>query len=143
MSLPPMTDDASSDTLCAVFCWCNECHFAAHLPIGADANNVAVRCLFPSYCEDCRDIVEADLFLVPLGCPDCGGERVTPYDDVLLVGKAGDDEVVSWNVKDHLGRVPVLTDGTYLCPDCSGFTLRFCVDYEGDGLCEECKAKAN
>jgi DNA-directed RNA polymerase subunit RPC12/RpoP len=136
-------DDLTEATLSAVFCWCDECHYAARLEIGADALNVSVRCLFPSYCEDCRDIVEADLFRAPLACPDCGGERVTPYDDALLGGENGENEVVSWNVKDHLGRVPVLTDGMYLCPECSGFTLRFCADVDGDGLCDDCMAKAN
>ena len=137
------TDEVIVERFSAVICWCNECRFAAHLPIGADPANIGVRCLFPGYCEDCRDIVEADLLKEPVQCPDCRGDRVIAYDNPLLLGEPSEDEVVSWNVADRLGRVLVLTDGTYLCPECSRFTLRFCADVDGDGLCEECKAKAN
>jgi hypothetical protein len=62
---------------------------------------------------------------VPLRCPEGHGGVPVAYDDPSLIGRAGDNTVASWNVRDRLGRELVLHDGQYLCPACNAFTMRF------------------
>jgi len=82
-------------------------------------------CYFPAYCDRCRELVEANLLAKPVECPMCGSSPVIPYDDEKLVGEIGEEEVESWNMEEDLGRELVLTDGTYFCPSCEEFKLRF------------------
>jgi hypothetical protein len=44
---------------------------------------------------------------------------------VKLIGEIGENEIESWNMEEDLGRELILTDGTYFCPSCEEFKLRF------------------
>ena len=82
-------------------------------------------CHFPCLCESCRDIVDANLLADALRCSRCRGIHLIPYDDPRLVGTAGELSLAEWNMQDSLGRILVLTDGTYKCPKCGKMTLTF------------------
>jgi hypothetical protein len=69
--------------------------------------------------------VEANLLAKPVICPTCESSPVIPYDDEKFVGEIGVEEVESWNMEEELGRELVLRDGTYFCPSCEEFKLRF------------------
>lgn len=82
-------------------------------------------CYFPVLCRNCKEIVQLNLLSERKLCPKCKGSQVIPYDNKKLVGKLGKNEVVSWNIEEQLGRVLRLTDGTYFCPSCGEYKLRF------------------
>jgi Zn finger protein HypA/HybF involved in hydrogenase expression len=88
-------------------------------------------CAFPCLCRDCKRIVDANLLDAPASCPDCKNANVVPYDHEELCEDRGEVTVTSWSLDEHLGRELVLTDGTYYCPSCDSFRLRF----EDTGLC--------
>lgn len=112
-----MGSSVQADCLCG--------HHSGTLMIGGGMANYASFCAFPAYCSACRELLVVNLFNQPLTCPHCGGKEVLPYDQPSLIGKLGRKQVASWEVSDKLLRVLVLTDGTYLCPACQKFTLRF------------------
>ena len=56
---------------------------------------------------------------------DCPSGTPIPYTDARLAGKAGANIVASWNLHAGPGNPAVLTDGSYLCPRCGAFGLRF------------------
>lgn len=93
--------------------------------IGGGMANFTSFCAFPAWCTACRQVLLLNLLDEPLTCPHCASNGVLPYDNARLIGKAGSNLVASWNVADRLGRVLVLTDGSYLCPGCQQFTLHF------------------
>jgi hypothetical protein len=57
-------------------------------------------------------------------CGNCGSENIVPYDSKELMKIQG-RTVESWNVQDRLGRVLILTDGKYFCPQCNKFEMTF------------------
>jgi Zn finger protein HypA/HybF involved in hydrogenase expression len=86
--------------------------------------NFMTTCYFPCLCEDCRAVVEVNLFDQPARCPTCKSE-VVPYDDPTLSELPGEQTIASWNMDYELGRELELTDGTYRCPRCGQMTLQF------------------
>ena len=102
-----------------------ECGYMAESAIGGGMATFKEICYFPVYCEVCLELVEANLLAKPVKCPACEGSRVIPYDNVKLIGEIGENEIESWNMEEDLGRELVLTDGTYFCPSCEEFKLRF------------------
>jgi len=109
---------------CSVEAIC-DCGFNASGLIGGGKADFESVCHFPAYCERCQLMVSVNLLAKTLRCPHCRSRRVRSYDHPSLQGRTGNEEVVSWNVSDRLGRVLALHDGTYLCPACGRFTLRF------------------
>lgn len=93
--------------------------------VGGGISNFTVFCAFPIYCKACDGIRVTNMYDMPLTCLECGDGEVTPYDDPSLVGEPGAESVFEWNTNGRLGRDLKLTDGTYLCPACRNFTLRF------------------
>ena len=102
-----------------------ECGYTAESAVGGGMATFKEICYFPAYCEQCHELVEADLLARPVNCPVCEGTPVTPYNDEKLIGEIGEEEVESWNMEEDLGRELVLTNGTYFCPACEEFKLRF------------------
>jgi hypothetical protein len=88
-------------------------------------NNFTTFCAFPIYCKACDALRSTNMFALPLTCSNCGSGEVTPYDDSSLIAEPGASTVVEWNMEGELGRRLALTDGTYFCPKCRNFTLRF------------------
>jgi hypothetical protein len=76
-------------------------------------------------------MVEVNLLAEPVKCPKCTSPSIIAYDSSELRGDEGETVVASWNVEDKLGRVLTLDDGTYKCPACEKFKLRFA----DSGLC--------
>jgi hypothetical protein len=107
------------------------CGLSAELLIGGGMFNFTTFCAFPCACETCHQVVNVNLLDRDVHCPLCGAAGPLPFDDPRLAGAPGDHAVAEWNVENSLGRVLVLTDGTYRCPRCGQNTLRF-VD---TGLC--------
>lgn len=81
-------------------------------------------CLFPAICPDCGEIVEVNVLEATPSCGSCGSTRVKPYHLDELRLEPGSRTVVEWRLLEH-GRAVSLTDGTYLCPSCGAFELRF------------------
>ena len=104
------------------------CGVEASFSIGGGMRDFTTVRYFPCLCEECRDIVQVNLFEKPAKCQDCGNV-VIPYDSRKLSGSKGQYIVADWNVREQLGRTLKLTDGTYKCPRCGEMTLRF---QEGD-----------
>lgn len=57
-------------------------------------------------------------------CGNCNSADLAAYDSEELMQVKG-KAVVTWNVKEKLGRILVLTDGKYLCPSCKKFEMTF------------------
>jgi hypothetical protein len=95
------------------------------LMIGGGMANYTTLCAFPAWCPVCRELLLLNLLAGPLVCPHCASPQVLSYDDARLIGETGATQVVSWNVTDRLDRTLILTDGSYLCPNCGQFTLHF------------------
>jgi hypothetical protein len=87
--------------------------------------NCETVCLFPVYCRACRVLLCANLFDSPITCEKCGGSDVVAYDAPELLGEAGASKVFSWHIAERLGRIPRLSDGSYLCPSCQQKRLLF------------------
>lgn len=102
-----------------------ECGYMAKSAIGGGMATFMEICYFPAYCEVCLELVEANLLAKPVECPVCDSSQVIPYDDEKLIGEIGEEEVEAWNMEEQLDRELVLTDGTYFCPSCEEFKLRF------------------
>lgn len=107
-----------------VIAYC-KCGLKANILIGGGRVNFLTTCYFPCLCVRCSNVVQANLLTKTLRCPKCRSTKLTPYDNTDLAGSPGQDEVAEWNVEDKLGRTLKLTNGTYKCPKCEKFTLRF------------------
>lgn len=108
-----------------------QCGVDTTIMIGGGMLNFMTTCYFPCLCEHCRTVVQVNLLAEQRWCPQCKSTKAIPYDDPTLSEFAGEHTVVSWNMKEKLGRVLELTDGNYRCPQCGRMTLRF----EDSGLC--------
>lgn len=102
-----------------------DCGVEASMLIGGGMMNFTTTCFFPCLCENCHDIVQLNLLSKTMKCPECGARGPIPYDDPQLSDSSGHHYVAEWNIKDHLGRKLVLTDGKYRCPKCGQMSLRF------------------
>ena len=102
-----------------------DCGYRARSLIGGGMATFEEVCYFPACCEQCHELVEVNLLANPVRCPECDGSQVIPYDDAKLIGERGANEVESWNMEEELGRELVLTDGSYYCPSCGKFKLKF------------------
>jgi Zn finger protein HypA/HybF involved in hydrogenase expression len=101
------------------------CGKNTEIMIGGGMNNFTKTCYFPCFCGNCHAVVQANLLDEQIKCPHCKTNKIIPYDDPKLAGKAGKNIVESWNVEKQLGRKLILTDGKYRCPHCDQITLRF------------------
>lgn len=101
------------------------CGLSAEMPIGGGMLNFTTFCGFPCACESCHQVVGVNLLDREAHCPLCGASDPIPFDDPRLAGARGDRVVADWKVTDSLGRVLVLTNGTYRCPRCGEDALRF------------------
>jgi hypothetical protein len=95
------------------------------LMIGGGMHNFETLWCFPAYCAEGDHLVVVNLFDKPLRCEDDHPGKPVRYDDASLVGERGARVVSRWDVG---RRKSVLTDGTYRCPSCHQFTLRFADD---------------
>jgi len=102
-----------------------KCGVNRDILIGGGMRSFKYECLFPCLCENCNDVVEANLFNSNLRCPKCSNENLIPYDDDRVIGVKGDQNIVSWDVSWKLGRILTLTNGSYKCPKCKNLTLEF------------------
>lgn len=82
-------------------------------------------CYFPCLCENCEEVVQGNLLSRRPRCPTCGTTRLISYDDSRLISKRGLNDIAEWNMQDRLGRILVITDGNYYCPQCKSSNLRF------------------
>lgn len=100
------------------------CGYSADAMIGGGMLSFHNTCLFPAICNECDEIVEVNLMAESLACGTCDSENVQPYTKDDLKGEPGSTSVVEWNYERD-GFPTLLTDGTYLCPRCGDFGLRF------------------
>lgn len=107
-----------------------ECGFEQEFMIGGGMLTFHELCCFPCLCQDCHRIVTTNLLDQSPTCPDCGGTSVVPYDQKELMGNEGSNNVTEWS-PGKIGRQLALTDGSYYCPQCDSYRLRF----EDSGLC--------
>lgn len=105
------------------------CGVNTKVKVGGGMMDFTTTCHFPCLCNNCRNIVDANLLAKDLKCTKCRGHDLVPYDDPRLIGTPGSRNVAEWNMQDSLGRELVLTDGTYKCPKCGKMSLTF-----GDGV---------
>ena len=94
-----------------------ECGVEASILIGGGMLNFTTTCLFPCLCESCHRIVEVNLLAKTMRCPKCQAPNPVPYDDPRLSRSPGNHRVAQWNMKDQLGRILVLTDGSTSAPN--------------------------
>jgi Zn finger protein HypA/HybF involved in hydrogenase expression len=102
-----------------------ECGLKSTILIGGGMANFMDTCFFPCLCEHCRAVVQINLLAERIQCPKCQATKVIPYDDTRLIGRAGNHQTASWDMKKQLGRELILTDGDYKCPQCENNTLHF------------------
>tara|TARA_B100000315_G_C14547437_1_gene573961 strand:+ start:544 stop:900 length:357 start_codon:yes stop_codon:yes gene_type:complete len=102
-----------------------KCGYEKELFIGGGMSNFETVCHFPSYCQNCNDLVQTNLYEKTVKCPQCKSEKVVAYDQKELISKLGMKVVCCWNTFEELGRVIALTNGNYLCPSCSNNRLKF------------------
>jgi len=101
-----------------------DCGYQREILLGGGMMNFTTYCNFPAYCSKCKGLFEANLFKKELECPDCENNDALPYDDDSLC-KQKSKPVFDWNVQDEIGKYLELTDGKYLCPKCSQYTMSF------------------
>ena len=104
----------------------------ASCPCGFVSSELLIGCgmdgpdpdFFPAYCEGGRHLVELNLCAHPCNCPAGHPTEPVPYNDKSLIGTIGQTLPSHLNLfGDPNDRV--LTDGSYLCPECQQFTLTF------------------
>jgi len=100
------------------------CGYSKEIFVGGGMLNFTTYCNFPSYCNDCKDLIEVNLFDTNILCPKCNGLNIVAYDDDHIC-KEKATVISSWDTEEKLGRELVLTDGKYLCPKCNSFSLSF------------------
>lgn len=108
-----------------------ECGYQSTSLIGGGMANFHTTCYFPALCTVCNKLVQVNLLAKRVRCHKCRSSKVTPYDNPELSLQKGDSIIADWHVESELGRVLILHNGTYLCPLCKEFKLRF-ID---SGLC--------
>jgi hypothetical protein len=102
------------------------CGFStANLYLGGGMSSFLRMCAFPVRCSACHRFDVVNLYDSPAECGGCHERTLIPYDDPILVSQPGNDEIFSWETEEELGRTPILTDGTYLCPLCDRPELKF------------------
>jgi hypothetical protein len=98
-------------------CGCG--YTAKDLRIGGGMHDFTTNCFHPALCEIGSHIVTVNLKQDPLSCPDGHNDAPKPYtSSPELIGIPGDDHVSDWQ-----GRK--LSNGTYRCPECNQFNMRF------------------
>ena len=97
------------------------CGVEANILVGGGRLDFQTTCWFPCLCENCENIVKANILEKEPLCPECGYTKLIPYDNYRVVGKLG-RKVVEWNITD---KNLVLTNGNYKCPKCKKTTLTF------------------
>jgi len=102
-----------------------KCGVDTRILIGGGMVNFMTTCFFPCLCEYCHSVVQINLLAKRKQCPRCRTTKLIPYDDPLLSEIPGKNVVTDWNVQEQLGRVLLLTDGKYRCPQCGQMTLSF------------------
>jgi len=80
--------------------------------------------LFPAFCEEGKHLVTVNMYDHPRHCPDGHAAEPVPYTDEFLIDEPGAEIVVDWGWLDPPNCF-ALTDGTYFCPACQQYTLRF------------------
>ncbi|MDD5299071.1 MAG: hypothetical protein PHD65_01095 [Gallionella sp.] len=99
------------------------------LYIGGGMMNFKTHHGFPAYCPAGKPhLVMVNLLEEPLKCPQHKKTPI-PYSDKSLVGKLGRKSLLMSRVLAPSNNTRVLefelTNGTYLCPKCQNFTLKF------------------
>lgn len=103
------------------------------LKIGGGMMSFTTRCSFPAYCSAGKPhVVTVNLYDKPLKCTHHKKPPI-PYNDLSLIGKKGRVIRVSTRIgplgDDGHYTIFELTSGTYLCPACQNFTLKFSAPY--------------
>ena len=105
-----------------------ECGLHKVIKIGGGMMTFKFDCYFPCLCEDCNDIVNANLMGIVSSlnptCPDCYNKNTIPYNNPAVIGDVGNRNVVSWYAGGNIGELE-LTNGNYKCPKCKEMTLNF------------------
>jgi hypothetical protein len=101
-----------------------KCGYESKMAVGGGMTSFKTYCGFPVYCRSCKTLFQANLYGEEVRCPTCKGSQVAPYDDESMCEKSG-KRVFSWSAAEKLGRKLILTDGNYLCPECSNFSMHF------------------
>lgn len=99
------------------------------LRIGGGMTSFRTHHGFPAYCSAGKPhLVMVNLLEEPLKCPRHKKAPI-PYSDKSLVGKPGKKSLLMSRVLSPSDNTKVLefelTNGTYLCPVCQNFTLKF------------------
>lgn len=103
------------------------CGYEASSRTGGGMLSFHETCYWPGYCGRCRELVRVNVLSERLRCPRCRG-KVVPYDDPVLCGRVGSEEVTHWRGEELVGRILSLHNGDYLCPRCGEYSLRFADD---------------
>lgn len=98
------------------------CGLKTEIMIGGGMLNFQTPCYFPFLCEHCSAIVRVNMFSERKDCPQCMATNVIPYDDPSLSGHTGTKMVDGVTGR---GQEHILTDGSYKCPKCNQYSLRF------------------
>ena len=106
-----------------------QCGVDVSIMVGGGMSNFMTTCYFPCLCKHCHAIVEANLLVKQMRCPQCKTTKIIPYDDSALSESVEKDieleTIVDWNTKDKIGRELKLTSGKYKYPQCGQMTLNF------------------
>ena len=102
-----------------------KCGYRATSDVGGGKSNYLTVDLMPALCEHCQTLVTVNKCAKPPLCPKCKSPQVLPYDDPALNAKPDASIPVSRRVWEAMGSAFQLTCGTYLCPACKQYTLRF------------------
>lgn len=102
-----------------------QCGLETYILVGGGMADCIGTCYFPCFCESCHNVVQVNVLAEEKQCPQCKTNNVIPYDDPSLSQRSGRLTVVSWDMKQQLGRDLALTNGRYRCPQCNQMTLRF------------------
>lgn len=97
------------------------CGVNTKIAIGGGRTSYKTLEYFPGFCRNCKDVIQLNLKDKFPVCNLCMREIAIPYNDPRLIGVVGKKEVSR-----SYGNI--LTDGSYLCPSCRQFNLRFTRD---------------
>lgn len=75
-------------------------------------------CFLPSICDDCRSVVAPNYLKRLVSCPQCSSYKIRKYNHRDLSIKDVPPIVAEW-------RHFTLHSGTYRCPQCQQFQLRW------------------
>ena len=127
---------------------CNRCNFSKDLQLGAGRRTFKETAMWPVWCTACGNLSVANHKKPSLVCAECGSNDVKRSEDPeVWSGDGQSSAALTWSLGTEkgepiernwferlLGRPPKyrikyidlrLTDGTYLCPSCKKFSLRF------------------